>query len=489
MKDFFKSFYWKLSLIFLLLLLLLGAAQIFITIQSSYQFMREADQKLNIPLARNMAAELKPFLEDSLQLPVIKDKIHYMMVMNPKVEIYLLNYEGKILAFFADPPKKVQQEYIDLEPIKKFLTNRRENLILGEDPREPGELKPFSAARLSIGSEGEGYIYIILGGEQYETAVNMVQDSFIIRTMVIGLALSIIVTGLAGLILFFVLTRRLRGVTRVVQDFERGKYENRIRMDSDDEIAQLARAFNRMADTIVSNMEKLRETDNLRRELIANVSHDLRSPLASIRGYLETILMKQDSMSPEDREKYLNTILDNTVMLGKLVEELFELSKLDARQVQPRIESFSLAELVQDVVLKLRPQAETADIQLKAILPNHPALVKADIGLIERVLSNLIENALKFTAPEGAVKVVLGDVDGKIRTTVSDSGSGIAPEDLPHLFERFYRADRSRARKPGGTGLGLAIAQKILELHHSSIEVESQLNVGTRFWFTLPKSN
>ena len=201
MKSFLKTFYGKLSLIFLFLLILLGSAQIFITIQSSLRFMSETDQKLNLPLAQNMAAELRPFLKDSLSLPVIEDKIHYMMVMNPKVEIYLLNSHGKILAFFADPKKKLKKEFIDLDPVRRFFQSSQNELILGDDPRYPGRQKLFSVAPLSIGKDLDGFLYIILGGEQYESAAGMLRESFIIKTTIIGLMLSILVTGFVGILL------------------------------------------------------------------------------------------------------------------------------------------------------------------------------------------------------------------------------------------------------------------------------------------------
>ncbi|NOQ96599.1 MAG: HAMP domain-containing protein [Calditrichae bacterium] len=487
MKSFLKTFYGKLSLIFLFLLILLGSAQIFITIQSSMRFMSETDQKLNLPLAQNMAAELRPFLKDSLSLPVIEDKIHYMMVMNPKVEIYLLNSHGKILAFFADPKKKLKKEFIDLDPVRKFFRSSQNELILGDDPRYPGKQKPFSVAPLSIGKDLDGFLYIILGGEQYESAAGMLRESFIIKTTIIGLMLSILVTGFVGLSLFFFLTRRLRSMRDVVRCFEQGDLALRIASPSADEIGQLGQSFNVMADTIARNMEELKQTDLLRRELIANVSHDLRSPLASIQGYMETVLMKADQLDPKEREKYLNIILNNTVMLSQLVEELFELSKLDARQVESKLETFSIAELMQDVVLKYRPQAEQAGVHLESIVPSKSIVVSADIGLIERAVSNLIENAIKYTPDKGVVKVALTEGSGKVHISISDTGSGISEQDLPHVFERCYRGGKNQTRKPGGSGLGLAISKKIIELHDSDLLVESQLNVGTRFSFDLKR--
>jgi signal transduction histidine kinase len=360
-------------------------------------------------------------------------------------------------------------------------------LILGDDPRHPGKQKPFSVAPLSIGKDLEGFVYIILGGEQYESAAGMLRESFIIKTTIIGLLLSIAVTGLVGLGLFFFLTRRLRSMRDVVRRFEQGDLTQRIVSPAADEIGQLGQSFNVMADTLARNMEELKQTDLLRRELIANVSHDLRSPLASIQGYMETVLMKHDQLDPKERDKYLNIILSNTMMLSQLVEELFELSKLDARQIEPKIEAFPVTELMQDVILKYRPQAEKAGIHLESSLPSKSVVVNADIGLIERAVSNLIENAIKYTPEKGVVKVALTEGNGRAHISISDTGSGISEQDLPHVFERYYRGGENHSRKPGGSGLGLAISKKIIELHDSDLRVESQLNVGTRFYFDLKK--
>ena len=485
MKKLLGSFYAKLSGIFLILLILLGVAQMLITVQSSMRFVAEADQKLNLTLANDMAAELKPVLREGLDMSQIEHMIHYMMVMNPKVEIYLLDGGGKILAFFADPPKKVQQTSVELAPILAFIEDKGESLVLGEDPRLPGRQKPFSAAPLTIREDTPGYLYIILGSEKYETASNMIKESYIFRTTLVSLLLILIVTGVIGLILFAFVTRRLKVITSVVKDFEAGQMQERIPVRSDDELDQLGSSFNHMADTILENIEVLQQTDSQRRELIANVSHDLRSPLASIQGFLETLHMKETSLSAEQRREYLSIILNNTVMLNRLVEELFELSKLDANLVQPEQEPFSVAELAQDLVMKFRPQAEEREINLEAVLQDNVSYVYADIGLVERALSNLIENAFRYTPAKGSVEVTVSPKQERVGIAVSDSGYGIPEEDMPYIFDRFYQADKSRSSKGGRAGLGLAIAKKILELHGATIDVISEVNVGTTFHFDL----
>jgi signal transduction histidine kinase len=485
MKNFIYSFYGKLSAVLLLLLIILGSAQLYITYQSSMQLISAADQQININLAEHIARELEPTL--SLEAPEdeIKSSIKYLMLYNPRIEIYVLNEQGSILYYFASPDK-VKQDSVSLAPIEAFLSDSPKRLVLGEDPRNPGTKKPFSATTIDIGSDGKGYLYIILSSEQYNSALEMVQGSYIINTSLKVLAVILIMTAIAGLVLFGLLTRRLRTMTDKVESFEKGEYAVRLDERSRDELGQLASSFNHMADTIQSNVKELEKTDQLRRNLIANVSHDLRSPLASIQGYIETILIKEGNISEEERRQYLQVIMNNTQLLRNLVDELFDLSKLDARQVEADPEAFPIAELVQDVVLKLKPRAEKQEVEVAAHFGGNLPQVYADIGLIERVLINLLQNAIDYTGAEGKVEVNLQKESEHITIEVKDSGPGIPEEDLPHIFDRFYRGDKSRALAAGNTGLGLAIAQKILELHETEIRVKSEEGVGTRFMFSLP---
>ncbi len=488
MRNVFRSFYVKLSVVFLLLLLILGITQIFLTMNSASQFIREVDQRLNFNLAQDMAGELKPLLSEELDFGKIGERIHYMMVMNPKVEIYVLDENGRILAYFAELGKKVQAKQVHLAPIRQFLNHADHVPVLGDDPRNPGRKKPFSIAPIRLGNQGNGYLYIIIGGEQYETAASMLRESYLLKTIVKGLSFSVLGAGMIGLILFALLTRRIHSLSTVVKRFQQGDFQQRIPVTSRDEIGQLAHSFNQLADAVVAKTEALRQKDDLRRELIANVSHDLRTPLASIQGYLETILIKESNgtLTSEERERYLKIILKNTEMLNRLVYELFELSKLEAKQIAPQPEPFSLAELAQDVAMKFHDQAQRKQVKLETRLQPHLPVVNADIGMIERAMSNLIENAIDYTPPEGTIRIEVQRHNSRIRTIISDSGSGIPPEEIPHIFDRFYKGKKKPSGQRNSTGLGLAIANKIIEAHGSSISVTSELNRGTTFSFDLP---
>ncbi len=485
MKNIFQSFYGRLSLIFLFLLLVLGTVQIVFTAHTWSNYYREADQRLNLNLAADMAREIEPLLQDSAAIGSIGNTIHYIMVLNPKIEIYVLDEQGKILAFFADPNKKVKSKYVNLKPVQTFLGDHFTIPILGDDPRHPGTQKPFSAASLKIGKKLNGYLYVILGGEQYDSAFDTIRENYITKTLAGGLLVTLFFTGLIGLILFFWLTRPLRRMKEVVQKFEQGQFQQRVKLKGKDEMGKLGATFNSMAQTIVYNMEQLKEADQQRRQLIANISHDLRTPLASICGYSETIQIKDNTLSKEERQKYLQVIHDTASKMEELVEQLLDLSKLDARQVKPQMEPFSIKDLIYDVLMKFKPQADKSGIKIEIDVPDGLPQVYADIGLIERVLSNLVDNALRYTPSGGSVTIGAIQNNDQIEIKVRDTGSGIPQKDIPHIFDRFFRIEKSRGTITGGTGLGLAIVKKILEIHNSSIFVNSAVNAGSTFLFNL----
>ncbi len=484
----FRSFYARISAIFLLLILALGGGSIAIAFTAAGHLFDEVEQLLNRDYAGSIARELGPLVRGGYEEERIRGAIHYMMVLNPMVEIYLLDGGGRIISYFGRPAERISRSAIDLAPVKSFIAGGGGRLLLGQDPRSASQLKPFSAAPLGIGGE-PGYVYVILRGQSYERSLEAIRDSYFLRAGLVTFLLALLATLLVGFSSFFLLTRRLRSLSLAVKAFERGELGRRARVAGNDELGALGRSFNDMAAGIEAGLGRLRQAEEQRRDLMANISHDLRSPLTSVRGYLETILLKDEELDPEERRGFLRVVLKNVSGFQRLAEQLFELAKLEAGQASPRLERFPIAELIQDVVLKLRPQAAAGSIALEAELKEDLPPVRADIGQIERVLTNLIENALRFTPPGGKVRVSASGEGPGVRVAVADSGSGIAPEDLPRVFDRFFHAgphgsdgDRS------GAGLGLTIARQIVELHGSRLEVESRLEEGSRFHFLLPVS-
>jgi len=251
-----------------------------------------------------------------------------------------------------------------------------------------------------------------------------------------------------------------------------------------DEIGRLADSVNRMAERMLKQMESMKQADTTRRELIANISHDLRTPLASLQGYLETLQVRDAVLTAAEKEAYLQTALRHTEQLSSLVAQLFELAKLDSEQAAIFPEPFVLEELVQDVMQQFELSAQQKDVRLETRAPAEIPMVFGDIGLIERVLRNLLENALRYTAAGRTIGVSVIAGEKACQVEVWDTGVGIEAADLPRIFDRFYRGEKSRSAAATHAGLGLAIVKRIVELHGGSIEVSSRPGM-TVFGFTL----
>jgi len=486
MKAFLGSLHGRISLVFLLVMLTFGLVQLFLGVRMATHFAQESDQRLYQGLAGDLAKTFQPRLQEGLDNTVMRGLIHDMMVYNPRVEIYLLDDGGKVLSYYSDG-KQLESFRVSLEPVLRCLEDKgmTRGPVLGDDPKNMGVRKPFSVAPIRIG-EMEGYLYLILGGELYDSATSMVGESYILRGGLMQGAMTLTVLLVVGLAAFFLLSRRLRGMVRGIRAFQAGDHTVRLETHPSEEIGGLGRAFNDMAEQVERHIWELKRSENLRRELVANISHDLRSPLSSIQGYLETLLLKGDELTREQSQEFLAVIHNNVAHLNKLVAELFELSKLEARQVEPHPEPFSLPELVQDVLIQFRPKANAQEVALVFDEPGPLPMVRADIAMIERVLSNLLDNAIRHTPKGGTIRMQLDAGMEGVGVRVSDSGYGIQAEDLPHVFERFYRADKARSRTTGGSGIGLAITKCLLDLHHAPIAVESAPDVGTTFTFRLP---
>jgi len=482
-RRFFRSLYWKLSAIFLVLLTFVGAAYIYLTIFSTEMYFAETSQRLNAQLAQHIVEDISPILADgSLNHEALNTLFHSVMVVNPGVEVYLLDSTGTILAFDA-PPEKVKLRSVSLAPIQEFIGSGNREVILGDNPRDEHEPKVFSAAPMYRDGVVQGYVYVILRGEEFDSVAERIFSSGILQLGIRGFGLSILAAAVVGLLALALVTGKIRRVTRTALAIKGGDLSQRVRITSNDEMDELGEAVNAMADTLAQHVEELKRTDTLRRELIANVSHDLRTPLASMHGYLETILMKGEDLPVEQHERYLGIIMSNTERLRKLVRELFELSRLEAKEMTPELEPFSLAELVNDLMQKFTPAAREKDVKLVARFSQEIPRVVADIGMIDRVLNNLMDNAIAHTGSGGQVCVSLDQEDGKIVTRFEDTGVGIASDDLPFIFDRFFRARRDEKR--GGAGLGLAISKRIIEAHGERISVRSEVHRGTSFAFSL----
>jgi signal transduction histidine kinase len=264
-------------------------------------------------------------------------------------------------------------------------------------------------------------------------------------------------------------------LTEAAQRMEKGDLTVRVPVESDDEIGQLAHAFNSMAGGLA-------QQEQLRRNMVGDVAHELRTPLTNLRGYLEAA---RDGLLPADAA-FVDNLYEETMLLQRLVADLQDLAQAEAGQLALERRPAALDGIVEQAVAALRPQADLRAVTLGAELPPDLPLVNVDPERIGQVLRNLLSNAVVHTPPGGQVTVLARAGEGEVTVSVRDTGEGIPPEHLLYVFDRFYRADKSRARQTGGAGLGLAIVKQLVVAHGGTIRVASEPGQGSTFTFTLP---
>ncbi len=296
------------------------------------------------------------------------------------------------------------------------------------------------------------------------------------------LLLALLAALIGGYALAVNLTQPLRKLAQISGRMLQGDAPP-LPVERDDEIGRLAETFNR-ASRIAAEISELKEQDQLRRELVADVSHDLRSPLAALHGYLETMQLKANQYREDERDRFLAAAVSQSAKLGKLAEQLFALARLECQDMELHPEDFNIQELLQDIALKFELPARQKHLRLSQDYGQDLPLARADIGLIERLLTNLLDNAIRHSPLGGEIRIACELRQNRLWVSLADQGPGIAPEYLPKLFERDSPLSR-QARAHSG-GLGLLIAARIAALHDSRIQVVSSLGGGAEFTFDLP---
>lgn len=479
----------KLWVAFVLLVILMGASYIFTTGYLTNKHNQAITQRVNAKVAEHVIQEkfqnASPFLEDgSVNKELFGDLMHDMMAVNRSIEVYLLNESGEIqYSVVLDHNENEPSKKVSLAPINSFIETKGSEFIVGDDPLNPEEPKIFSAAPFDVNGK-KGFIYIILAGKEFQLISDNLLGQYFTKLGIGATLLTMLFAAIIGMLSIWFLTKNLRLITRTVRKFREGDLDIRIEHPEKSDIEVFAHSFNEMADSIVGNMDKMKSVDTLRRELIANVSHDLRTPLAILKGYVETLQMKKDSLTEEQKQEYLQITHDNIDKLSNLINQLFDYSKLEAEQVAPIKEPFSITELSHDLIAKFRVLAEQKKISLQLDNPKSNYMVFADVSLVERALQNLIENAIKYTEEGGKVTLSLLKKGKNIEINITDTGTGIPVNEQPFIFDRYKQVDKSTKKQ--GYGLGLAIVKKIMDLHDTTITVLSKPREGSSFIFNLP---
>ncbi|MGE4283782.1 MAG: ATP-binding protein [Clostridia bacterium] len=392
---------------------------------------------------------------------------------NTQSIIFVVDQTGEIFAISNSFYKYIEG--------KKLSKEQYGDVLLGKDMKKIGNFGGmFNQTVLTIGVPIK-LGYDIVGGVFLSTTtpeINRVRYDIFRLFMV-----AVVIAMIAAFMLIFFLSKRisrpLKMINKAAKTIANGQFENRVTVESRDEVGELAKTFNSMA-------ESLQNLEDMRRSFIANVSHELRTPMTTIRGFIEGIM--DGTIPQESQEKYLAIVLDEAKRISRLVTDLLDLAKMEAGERPLDIREFDINELIRVSIIKLESRFTQKDIHVNANFEDEYCYVAADMDSIQRVIMNLLDNAIKFTESKGTIEINIESKGNKIYISMKDNGIGIQEQELKYIWDRFYKTDKSRSKDKIGTGLGLAIVRSIIQQHGEEIFVDSKLDEYTKFTFTLKKS-
>jgi signal transduction histidine kinase len=401
-------------------------------------------------------------------------------------DIFLFDATGNQRAIATDDPQTTAPSLDDIKPAlrgQRAFGHRSDGWF--------GTGHAYAIVPIIVGKEVVGALY--LSGEPGSPGTRrpppdvLVANEFLAgvnRQIMLGGIVAGLLAALIGAYLARGITRPLREITAAVTRIAGGDYAQRVRIRSQDEIGRLAIECNRMAETLERDVGELKRQEQLRRDLVANVSHDLSTPLTGIQGFTEALLDDVVKSDPDRRETY-QTIYAEVLRLRRLVDDLKNLTQLEAGPMTVVTQPLSLGLLAQEILRVEQVEANERGVTLLTTIDESLPAVLVDGDRIGQVLFNLIDNALRYTPHGGVITVSASVQESLVWVDVTDTGEGIAPEQLPFIFERFYRVDPSRSRRTGGGGLGLAIVKAIVEAHGGTVEARSISGAGTTMRFSL----
>lgn len=442
----------------------------------------------NWGLAAELAAELQPSIHPSEHGPVLLDQYWSSLArvrrLLPNYRIFFVHKGGYQLLVDSGAPL-LKPEFFPPEILEAALSDTAPDPAFYTVPYQDQSL-PFSVARMNFGGT-DGYLLVLLRTNDYSGAAALLLENAGARAAVITFVVVSLVAVAFGLVLFSLVTKNFYKLLVTVRAYRDGDFSQRAPATVKNEIGELSAAVNEMAEQIVSNIDELRRRDETRRELMANIAHDLRSPAAGIVALTDTLALQGATLPPEETERCYQGLTQCGESLTAMVDELFELSRLESGEIRLHPEEVSVRDLTTRAASRFRAPANRRGITARLSESGGDALVQCDVKLIGRVLDNLLGNSLKFTAAGGTITLGYLSNSDSVRLFVSDTGSGIPKEQLTKIFDRFEQLGQQRSGPDLGLGLGLAIVAHILQLHQVAIAVESEVGRGSTFSFELPR--
>jgi signal transduction histidine kinase len=493
----FKSIFSKLMIIFILIIVFSFSTAGVTLYYSLGKFVSEEKVKALEDAGEEISNYLKIYVENANN-PVAEAMFEFLLdsyMKNTSSYIWITNDKGIIV--YSSPNMRGLdikiRSHLNIEQGKYRLPDERQykKVFSGMDPViEKGDFfglykdtgwswlvvqKPFKYQDINGKEQVIAAIYLNTPITQVNKARATVFRFFII---------AVIVSALISIVLVYIfslrITKPLKQISNAAKVIAGGEFSRRLSIDTEDEIGELAKAFNQM----VAALQNLEE---MRRGFIANVSHELRTPMTSISGFIEGIL--DGTIPPEKQKDYLEIVKEEVMRLNRLVNELLDLARMEAGEIHIVTKDFNINELIRRCIIKLESLIMEKNLEIVANFEEEDVFVRADIDAIERVILNLIHNAVKFTPEEGIICLSTSIYKDNVLISVADNGIGMEKEELDMIWDRFYKSDKSRSRDKLGTGLGLAIVKNLINEHGQDVWAESEAGRGTTFYFTLKRAD
>lgn len=489
MKTRFNLFGRIIILIFLLITVL-SCLFIVFTYLTTRDFYQSSTQLVNKDVAGHIAKFASPFQDSGINKQTADSVFYNAMVLNPSIEVYFLDTTGKIM-YYQSPDSTIKLWKIPLENIKKYIASNGSNYIKAQDPKQPDVQKVFSAAEVINNGKKVGYIYVILTGNEYNNATHMLFGSHATSFAVMALCVIIILSIVLSYWYINRLQRNFKKIIAVLNIYMNGDFNVRFDLNDKDEFAPITNSFNRMATLLSYNIERLKQTEQERKDFIATISHDLRTPLSVAKGYAETALdkMHHGEINKPEIDEFIQLVHKKLQQIEIMVQDLFELSKMESVHFTPNKEPFIFSEILKEMISVYEKRAIEKNIQLACNVPADMIWINADIRMMERVIQNLLDNAIKYTPANGFIHVQLAERNNLLELRFENNGNVLSDDILNWINLTAPSTTFSTNHKPANTGLGLLIVKKILELHQYSFRVESDQHNKISFIIQMQKAN
>lgn len=417
----------------------------------------------------NIVKLIRPLLVEKQDPSMLVDLLN-SADRNMGAEVWIIDRNGSVITASAG---HLNHEGDTLEPAE--IDNLRRGMLSVREGESDFYDETVLSVILPVKEKGE----VIGGVILYSPVIGISLTIAKVRNLFIYSAVASVI--FATLIAYFFsrsISRPLQEMNHIARQVAKGRFDVRADFPAGDEIGELGQSFNFMA-------AQIEQHEKMRREFVANVSHELRSPLTSMQGFIEALLDGKDK-TPEDRTRYLDIVHRETMRLIRLVNGLLDLSRIEAGTIRLKMEALDLPRIIANVLTKYRPILAERNLRLIKKLPPALPIIKGDGDRIQQVLNNLLDNAIRYSDSGGEIVITVEETADSVKISVEDHGKGIPAEELPYVWDRFYKVDKARPRDAEGTGLGLAIARQIVEQHGGRVEALSVPQQGSRFSFSLP---